>query len=62
MINKIGKFIDIIYAILSIWLYNISVAKEKREDAKKLSEEADLAIKERRYDDVVIAWNRMRLL
>lgn len=58
----IEKLISIINAILFIWSWKVTVEKERHEDARKLSEEADVAIKERRYDDVIIIWNRMRLL
>lgn len=60
MLDKIGKFLDIANALLQIWLYKITVSKEKREDVLKLAQEADKAIDERRYDDVVIIWSRMR--
>lgn len=60
MIEKIGKFIDIVQAIMSIWLYKLTIDKEKRADVKEMFEEADKAISERRYDDVIIIWSRMR--
>ena len=60
MIDKIGKFIDIANAILQIWLYKIDKEKAKNEKIKELALEADKAINERRYDDVIAIWSRMR--
>lgn len=60
MIEKISKFLEIAYAILSIWLYKITIDKEKKADVKKMFDEADKAIADKRYDDVVIIWSRMR--
>lgn len=52
----------VLQAILFILTSVYKVDAEKREDAKKLSEEVDTAIRERRFDDVVIIWSRMRNL
>lgn len=60
MIDKIGKFIDVAYAILSIWLYRITISEDKRKQRNEMFEEADKAINERRYDDVIVIWSRMR--
>lgn len=62
MLDKIGKFLDVANVILQIWLYKLSAEKDKKDELKKLSDEADLALKERRYNDAVVIWNRMRLL
>lgn len=50
----------VLQAILFIMTSVYKIDAEKREDAKKLSEEADAAIRERRYDDVIVIWSRMR--
>lgn len=62
MLDKIGKFLDVANVILQIWLYKLSAEKDKKDELKKLADEADLALKERRYNDAVVIWNRMRLL
>lgn len=60
------KYLEVIGAVLQAVLFILSyrygVAKEKREDAKALSVEADQAIREGRFDDVIVIWSRMRQL
>jgi hypothetical protein len=60
MIDKIGKFLDIVHAVFSIWLYKITLDKEKKATLDEQFKEADKAISERRYDDVLVIWSRMR--
>lgn len=47
-------------SILFILTWRVTVDKEKKEDANKLAQEADDAIRTGRFDDVVIIWSRMR--
>lgn len=60
MMDKLGKFFDVVHAILSIWLYKITLDKAKKEELDEQFKEADKAINERRYDDVLVIWSRMR--
>lgn len=62
MLDKIGKVLDIANAVLQIWLYNINKQKAKDETRETLAKEANKAIDERRFDDVVVIWNRMRII
>lgn len=60
MMDKLGKFFDVAYAILSIWVYRITISEDKRKQVNEMFNEADKAIDERRYDDVLVIWSRMR--
>lgn len=53
---------SVLQAILFILTSVYKIEGEKREDAKKLSQEADEAIRSGRYDDVIAIWSRMRSL
>lgn len=58
--DKLGKFFDVVHAILSIWLYRITISEDKRKQVNEMFDKADKAIDERRYDDVLVIWSRMR--
>lgn len=62
MFSKLSKFLDVANVILQIWLYKLSADKDKKDELKKLGQEADIALKERRYNDAIVIWNRMRLI
>ncbi len=57
---KWESFWAILQAIFFILTSVYKIDAEKREDAKQLSLEADAAIRDRRYDDVIAIWSRMR--
>lgn len=57
---KWESFWAVLQAIFFILTSVYKIDAEKREDAKQLSLEADAAIRDRRYDDVIAIWSRMR--
>ena len=53
---------SILQAVLFILTHVYKIDEEKRKDASELSQEADQAIRDGRFDDVIGIWSRMRNL
>lgn len=60
--SYLEKLLAILNAVLFIMSWRVTLDKEKHAQAYDLEKEADTAIRDGKFNDVINVWSRMRAL